>query len=41
MELAFDSEGRGEAQRVPSEGTEPFTAERGTESRASAERLMS
>lgn len=40
MELAFDSEGRGEAPRVPSEGTEPFTAERGTESPASTEWLM-
>jgi len=40
MELAFDSEGRGEAPRVPSEGTEPLTAERGTKSPASTERLM-
>ena len=40
MELAFDSERRGEAPRVPSEGTEPLTAERGTQSPASTERLM-
>jgi RNA-directed DNA polymerase len=40
MELAFDSERRGEAPRVPSEGTEPSTAEHGTESPASTEWLM-
>jgi RNA-directed DNA polymerase len=40
MDLAFDSEGRGEAPRAPSEGTEPLTAERGIESPASTERLM-
>src|SRR5688572_10694976 len=40
MELAFDSEGRGEAPRVLSEGTEPLTAQRRTESPALTERLM-
>jgi RNA-directed DNA polymerase len=40
MELVFDSERKGEALEVPSEGTEPSTAERGTKSPASTERLM-
>jgi RNA-directed DNA polymerase len=40
MELAFDSERKGEALEVPSEGTEPSTAERGTKSPALTERLM-
>lgn len=40
LELAFDWQGRGEAPKAASEGTEPLTAERGIESPASTDRLM-
>jgi RNA-directed DNA polymerase len=40
MKLAFGVGGRGEASEALHEGTEPFPAQRGTESPASTERLM-
>ena len=40
MVLAFDQEDRGEASKCLREGTEPFTAKRGTESPAISEQLM-
>jgi RNA-directed DNA polymerase len=40
MQLAFSMESKGEARRTDGEGTESLTAERGTESPVSTERLM-
>ena len=40
MALAFEQENRGEASKGLSEGTEPFTAKRGTESPAISEQWI-